>query len=177
MTNLAKQLSILAVSAAIGLTSSAALAGNMKDSGSIDATYAKRDVQPIADADGHVLMLTDAVGTSKNTAGTGYLEGFSIDAREIMDLTQGNGPSQGYVTFSNGGDQQIVKINSTVTTVMKDGHPSTTMKGKWSIVKATGHLAGIQGDGTYAGYFTAEDKFHVDWEGWHSQPQASADTK
>lgn len=177
MMKLTKQLPILAILAVIGLTSTAALAGNMKDSGSMDMTYAKRDMQPIADADGHVLLLTDAVGTSKNTAGTGYLEGFSSDAREIMDLTQGNGPSQGYVTFSNGGDQQIVKINSTVTTVMKDGHPSTTMKGKWSIVKATGHLAGIQGDGTFAGYFTAEDKFHVDWEGWHSQPQASADTK
>jgi hypothetical protein len=154
-----------------------ALAENMKDSGSIDATYAKRDVQPIPDHVGHVLMLTDAVGTSKNTAGTGYLEGFSFDGREIMDLTQGNGPSQGYVTFSKGGDQQIVKISSIVTTIMKDGQPSTTLKGKWSIVKATGHLAGIQGDGTFAGYFTAKDKFHVDWEGWHSQPQANADAQ
>jgi hypothetical protein len=45
------------------------------------------------------------------------------------------------------------------------------------IVKATGGLNGTQGDGTYAGYFTAEDKFHADWEGWHSEPQALATTK
>jgi hypothetical protein len=154
-----------------------ALAGDIKDSGSADATYARRDVQPIADQDGHVLTLTDAIGTSKNTAGTGYLDGFSFDVREIMDLKQGNGPSQGYVVFSNGGDQQIVKIAGVITTIMKDGQPSTTMKGKWSIVKATGHLDGIRGDGTYTGYFTAKDKFHVDWEGRHSQPQASADAQ
>ncbi len=154
-----------------------ALAGNMKDSGSVDATYAKRDVQPIPDQDGHVLTLTDAVGTSKNTAGTAYLDGFSFDAREIMDLKQGNGRSQGYAIFSNGADQQIVKIDSVVSTIMKDGQPSTTMKGKWWIEKATGHLDGIRGDGTFTGYFTAKDKFHVDWEGRHTQAQASADAQ
>ena len=153
------------------------LGGDRKDSGSVDATYAKRDVQPIPDQDGHVLTLTDAIGSSKNTAGTGYLDGFSFDAREIMDLKQGNGSSHGYAIFSNAGDQQIVKIDSVVTTIMKDGQPSTTMKGKWSIVKATGHLDGTRGDGTFTGYFTAKDKFHVDWEGWRSQPQANADAR
>lgn len=159
------------------LVTGAALAGDVRDSGSVDATYAKRDVQPIPDQDGHVLMLTDAVGTSKNTAGTGYLDGFSFDVREIMDLNQGNGASQGYVTFSKGNDQQVVKIDSIITTIMKDGQPSTTMKGKWSIVKATGHLDGVRGDGTFTGYFTTKDKFHVDWEGRHTQAQASADAQ
>ncbi len=177
MKKLAKQLPILAILAVVGLTSSAALAGNMKDSGSMDLTYAKRDVQPIADADGHMLMLSEAVGTDKNTSGSEYLDGFSASIREIVDLSQGNGPEQGYVIFSKGGDQQIVKFNGLINTTMKDGHPNTSMHGKWSIVKAAGGLAGIQGDGTYAGYFTAEDKFHVDWEGWHSQPQSLATTK
>jgi len=149
----------------------------MKESGSLDAIYAKRDMQGIPDQDGHALLLTEAVGSNKNTAGTGYLDGFSASIREMADLAQGNGASQGYVIFSNGNDQEIAKVSGIITTTMKDGHPNTTFKGKWVYVKGTGHLAGTQGDGTYSGYFTAEDKFHVDWEGWHSQPQAMSDTK
>jgi hypothetical protein len=57
---------------------------------------------------------------------------------------------------------------------MKDGHPATSFKGKWSAVKGDGRYAGIRGDGTYEGYFTAEDKFHVDWTGWHSLSETLA---
>jgi hypothetical protein len=47
----------------------------------------------------------------------------------------------------------------------KDGKPNTTMKGSYEIVSATGSLAGTKGAGTYTGYFTAEDKFQVNWDG------------
>lgn len=177
MMKLTKQLPILAILAVVGLTSTAALAGNMKDSGSMDATYAKREVMPIGDQEGHALLQTEAIATAKNTAGSSYLDGFSVSVREIADLVQGNGASQGYVTFTKGDDQEIVKINGMITTVMKDGHPNTSFKGKWVWIKGTGSYAGLQGDGTYAGYFTAEDKFHVDWEGWHAQSQSLATTK
>jgi hypothetical protein len=43
------------------------------------------------------------------------------------------------------------------------------MKGKYVLVGGAGALAGIEGEGTYSGYFTAEDKFHIDWEGSRSQ--------
>ena len=59
---------------------------------------------------------------------------------------------------------QVVKIDGTVTTVMQDGQPKTTFKGNYTIAADEGTL-GINGQGTYSGYFTAEDKFHVDWEG------------
>jgi len=88
---------------------------------------------------------------------------------EIADLRQGKGPHQGYVIYAKGSDRQVVKFDGTVTTTMKDGKPNTTMKGKYVLVNGTGALAGIEGEGTYAGYFTAEDKFHVDWEGSRSQ--------
>ena len=55
MTKLANFLVILSAMAAIGLASSSALADKVKDSGSIDAVYVKRDMQPIPDQDGHVL--------------------------------------------------------------------------------------------------------------------------
>jgi len=178
MTNTVKQLPrLLALVAVMAFSATGAFAGTMTDSGSIDATYAKRDAQPIPDQPGHVLLLTDAVGTNTNTSGSPYLDGFSFDVREIMDLAQGNGRSRGYVTFTKGNTQQIVKINGHVSTVMKDGQPNTTFKGKWTVVKATGSYAGVQGDGTYAGYFTAENKFHVDWQGWHTKLESLADAQ
>ncbi|MEE8192471.1 MAG: hypothetical protein V3T74_06970, partial [Gemmatimonadales bacterium] len=144
-------------------------AGNTKDSGSMDMTYAQRHVIPVGDAEGHILMLTEAVGTHQNTGGTTFLEGFSVTIRELDDLRQGNGPQEGYVIFTNGSDGQVVRFEGMVATVLaEDGTPRTSMKGEWAIIKGSGRYEGIKGDGTYAGYFTAEDKFHVDWEGWHS---------
>ena len=178
MTKLAQSFVILSAVASIGLASTTALAEKVKESGSIDATYVKKDAQPIPDQDGHMLTLSDAQGVSKNTGGTGYLDGFSVNFRDFVDLTQGTGPQQGYVIYAKGSDQQVVKIDGMVTTTMKDGQPNTTFKGKWVVVNAKGALAGIKGEGTYSGHFTAEDKYHVDWEGSRSGAKAaSADSK
>ena len=101
-----------------------------------------------------------------------------VSVREIADLRQGTGAHQGYVIYSKGADQEVVKFGGMVTTTMKDGKPNTAMKGKYSIVSAAGALAGIKGEGTYSGYFTAEDKFHLDWEGNRSgAKEASADLR
>jgi hypothetical protein len=169
MDKFVRSIAILASMAVIGLGSTSALAGKIKESGSFDATYAKRDVQPIPDQEGHILMLSDATATNKDTAGTGFLDGFSANIREIADLSRGTGPSQGYVIYSKGPDQLVVKINANVTTTMKDGQPNTTFKGSWVGVSGMGALAGSEGNGTYSGYFTAEDKYHVDWEGTRSK--------
>jgi len=59
---------------------------------------------------------------------------------------------------------------------MKDGHPNTTMKGDYILVEGTGALSGIKGKGTYSGYFTSPDKFHVSWEG-HRTPSSEAMAK
>ena len=63
--------------------------------------------------------------------------------------------------YAKGSDQQVVKIDGMVTTTMKDGQPNTTFKGKWVVVNAKGALAGIKGEGTYSGQFTAEDNNDV----------------
>jgi hypothetical protein len=163
MTKLANMLVILSAMAAIGFAPTKALADSVKDSGSYDATYTKRDIQPIPDQDGHILMLIEASGTATNPGGP--LDGFSVTERETADLRQGNGPQQGYVIFSKDSDQLIVTFEGAVTTTLKDGRPNTTMKGKYAITSATGALVGSQGEGSYSGYFTAEDKYHIDWEG------------
>src|ERR1700733_13373912 len=131
MTNLRQISASLSVLAFIGLGSQTALAADTEDSGSMDAVYAKREIQPIPDRDGHILMLTEAVGTAKDASGTASVDGFATSIREISDLNQGNGPSKGYVVFSKGSDQEVVKIEGNVTTVMKDGRPSTTVEGHW----------------------------------------------
>lgn len=175
MTKLANIFLIVSTMAAIGLTSPSAFADKIKDSGSFDATLVKRDMQPIPDQDGHALMLSDAAGTSTNPGG--LLDGFPVSVRDIVDLRQGTGPQQGYVIYSRGADQEVVKIDGMVTTTMKKGQPNTTFKGNWVIVSGTGALAGIEGAGTYSGYFSAADKYHVDWEGARSQPKAGVAEK
>ena len=161
-----RSMALIAAMAMIGLSPTGALADKVKDTGGFDGTYAKRDMQPIPDQDGHMLSLTESSGTAVSPGG--LLDGFSVITREIADLRQGNGAQQGYSIFSTGPDQQVVKFEGTVTTTLKDGKPNTTMKGTYSIVSATGALAGSEGAGTYSGYFTAEDKYQVDWDGMRS---------
>ena len=92
---------------------------------------------------------------------------------EIADLRQGNGLHQGYVIYTNGSDQQIFKFDGKVKTTMKEGRPETTMQGKYVSVGGAGSLEGIDAEGTYTGYFTAEDKYHIDWKGTRTQPKDS----
>jgi hypothetical protein len=163
MTKLAQSFVILSALAAIGFAPTIALAESVKDTGGYDATFTKRDMQPIPDQDGHVLILTEASGTA--TSPGDLLDGFSVTERGTADLSQGNGPQRGYVIFSKGSDQLIVRFEGNITTTVKDGKPNTTMKGKYVVVSTSGALAGTQGEGAYSGYFTAEDKFHIDWDG------------
>ena len=112
-------------------------------------------MQPIPDQDSHALILTEAAGTSTNHGG--LLDGFPVSVRDLVDLRQGTGPQQGYVIYSKGADQEVLKIDGMVTTTMKDEQPNTTFKGNWVIVSGAGALSGIEGSGTYTGYFTAAD--------------------
>jgi hypothetical protein len=163
MHTLTRSVALVAALAIVGLGSTNALAEEIKDSGSFDASYTKRDTRPIPDQQGHMLLLTESSGKSTNPGG--LIDGFPTTVLELADLRQGNGPHQGYVIYQKGSDQEVVRFEGQVTTTMKDGHPDTRMKGKYELVGGTGALSGIQGDGTYTGYFTAEDKYHVDWQG------------
>jgi len=152
---------LIAALALFGLSSTNALAESVKDTGGYDAAYTKKDMQPIQD--GHVLTLTEASGSAVSPGNP--LDGFSVTERGTADLSQGNGPQRGYVIFSKDSDQLIVRFEGNITTTMKDEKPNTTMKGNYVVVSASGALAGMQGEGAYSGYFTAEDKFHIDWDG------------
>ena len=93
-------LAVLSAVAAMGFASMSALAESVKDTGSYEANYTKRDMQPIPDQDGHVLMLTETSGTATNPGG--HLDGFSMIQRETADLRQGNGPHQASIRERSG---------------------------------------------------------------------------
>jgi hypothetical protein len=171
-----RSIALIAAVAVIGLGSTGAFADTVKDAGSIDGTYVKRDIQVIPDQEGHMLLLTESTGTSSNSGG--LVDGFSVTVREIADLRQGNGPQQGYVIYTKGSERQVVKIDGTVTTVMQDGQPKTTFKGKYTIAAGEGTL-GIEGAGSYSGYFKSENDYHVDWEGlrWGGKNKAAGLSK
>jgi hypothetical protein len=171
LSKLARSFVILTALSAAGLVTTTALAEKIKDEGSFDVTYVKREALPVPDQEGHALLQTESSGTSSNPGG--LIDGFATTVYEIADLRQGNGQHQGYVIYKKGSDQMVVKFDGAVTTTMKDGQPNTTMKGEYVLVDGAGALASIEGEGTYAGYFTAEDKYHVDWEGSRSQPKDS----
>ncbi len=171
LTKLAQSFVTLTALVAAGLVTTSASADKLKDSGSVDMAYVKYCGQPIPDQDGHMFVFREGEGTSTNKGG--LVDGFSVRFREIADLRQGTGAHQGYVIYSKGSDQRVDRIDGIVTTILKDGQPKITIEGKWVMVNGTGVLAGIEAEGTYAGYFTAEDRFHVDWEGSRSQAKGA----
>ena len=174
MMKLAHMLVIMSAMAAMGFAPTNALAESIKDTGGYNARYTKQDMQLISDQDGHVLMVTKASGIATNPGGP--LDGFSMTEHQIADLRQGNGPQQGYVIFGKGFDPRgkdwlLVRIEGNVTTTLADGQPNTTMKGRYAIVGASGVLAGMQGKGIYSGYFTAKNKYRIDWDGTRTVPK------
>jgi hypothetical protein len=174
LSNFTKSLALLTAISVASLGAMSAAAENLRDTGSFDAAYVKRNVAELPDQKGHVLLLTESSGTSSNAGG--LIDGFATAVYETADLRQGNGPHEGYVVYTKGPDRQVVKFKGKVSTTMKDGHPNTTMKGDYILVEGTGALSGIKGKGTYSGYFTSQDKFHVSWEG-HRTPSSEAMAK
>jgi hypothetical protein len=128
--------------------------------------YAIQKALPVPDAKGHVLMLVETHATNKNTGPTEFMEGAKVVDREIQDLIQGNGPHNGYITFTDHDGEITAKWDGDVkTTLAKDGQPRTTLNGAWAWSKATGRYAEYAGSGTYTGYVPSPDKVYVEWEG------------
>lgn len=134
-------------------------------SGTVTGGYTKQQPVPIANADGNVLMLNEYQGTNKSAGGNSFMDGASVTNQEIAQLFQGNGDEAGYITFSKDDGLTVAKWNGHITTVMKDGNPMTTFKGKWEYASGTGKYAGIKGKGDYNGYFTSQTNYVIDWKG------------
>jgi hypothetical protein len=173
MFSLRAMLGLVALPAVIGAVPMPRLSpvrGDVKIAGTFTMRYATQEKLSIPDGAGHVLLLTEARGTNRNSGPTDFMSGAQVAIREILDLAQGNGASQGYVTLWQAADSTLVKISGRVTTTMSpQGSPRTTFAGTWSYVKGTGQHEGIQGRGTYKGGFTSPTEFTVDWQGEYSK--------
>lgn len=109
-----------------------------------------------------MLQLATVKGTLKSD---GPMNGGSVVNEEVAQLFQGNGDHAGYYTVISADGSTVAKWDGKVTTVMKDGNPMTTFKGKWEYVGGSGKYQNIKGKGDYNGYFTAADAYVVDWKG------------
>ena len=135
-------------------------------SGNYTAIYAMQKALPVPDAKGHVLMLVETQATNKNTGPTDFMEDAKVINREIRDLVQGNGPHNGYITFTDNDGKITAKWDGDVkTTLTKDGQPRTTFNGDWTWSKATGRYAKYTASGTYTGHVPSPDKVYIEWEG------------
>ena len=150
---------------AILTTSLNAYAESGSTSGSSALTYSDRKVTQIPNTQGEMLQLATVKGTLKSD---GPMNGGSVVNEEIAQLFQGNGNHSGYYTVANNDGSTVAKWNGKVTTVMKDGNPMTSFKGKWEYVGGSGRYQNIKGKGHYSGYFTAADAYVVDWKGNYS---------
>lgn len=142
----------------------------VKIAGAFTMTYVKQERLNVPDAAGHVLLLTAAQGTNRNTGPNDFMPGAQVSILETLDLLQGNGSNYGYVTMSSGADSVIDRINGKVTTtVSPQGSPHTAFAGTWTTVKGTGQYDGIKASGTFRGRFSSQTEYTVDWEGEYSK--------
>ena len=171
MHTVMRSIALIAAMAMIGLSPAGALADMVKDSGSLDATFVKREMQPIPDQDGHVLD-PDRSCRNQHQSQADCLTDSQVSVRELVDLRQGNGPQQGYVIYSKGADQ-AGRQDRRHGDDDHEGWPAEhDLQGQLGYRRGAGALTGVEGSGTYTGYFTAADKFHVDWEGTRTEAES-----
>src|SRR5829696_3605452 len=117
--------------------------------GTYTMTYSQRHPIPVPDADGHVVIATEATGQNRSTGPAVFEDGAKVTIIESADMVQGNGPHQGYVVATQNGSVRISRWSGTLKTVMgSDQKPATSFKGTWSSV------SGPKGHGTYKGQIT-----------------------
>jgi hypothetical protein len=135
-------------------------------SGVFTMKYTQQQALPVSDAAGPVLLLNQSAGTNRNTGTSDYMPGGEVINREIAELTQGNGPHQGYITEIKGADTSVARYEGHVTTTLgPDQKPATRFEGKWTKVSGSGKYDGVAGNGTYKGQMLSPTEYTVQWSG------------
>lgn len=128
-------------------------------------TYTKQTPVMINHAVGHMLVASELSCTYEDKSGTGFMAGATGINQEVAQLFQGNGDDLGYMTYTLGDDATVAQWHGHITTVMKDGKPNTTGKGKWEYVGGAGKYQNIKGKGEWSLYFVSQNEFILDWKG------------
>ena len=128
--------------------------------GTYTMTYSQRHPMPVPDADGHVVIATEATGANRSTGPAPFEDGAQVTIVESADMIQGSGSHQGYAVMSLNGNVTVNQWSGKLTTVLGQDHqPATSFKGTWTSVK------GPAGHGTYEGRITGPDSYTVEWAG------------
>ena len=135
--------------------------------GTMTLSYTEQHALPLGDPSEPVLLQNQAKGSNRNTGPTDYMDGAETTSIEIADLIQGNGPHQGYITFSKDAETTRNRWSGRVKTVLAaDGKtPITTFEGTWTKLSGTGRYDGVSGSGRYRGRMLSATEYTVDWEG------------
>ena len=145
-------------------------AGTNEMSGEATMAYTKKEVVPIGDIEGHIIMLGVSSGLNSNTGNWDFMEGATATTHSTADLTKGNGPQVGYFTLSKEGNETVAKFSGTIKTVLsKDKKPITSFSGEWKYIKCAGKYEGCSGEGTYKGHFISENAYTVEYKGTITQ--------
>jgi hypothetical protein len=128
--------------------------------GTYTMTYSQRHPIPVPDADGHLVIATQATGVNRSTGPSPFEDGAEVTIIETADMTQGTGPHQGYAVVSLNGNVRVSRWSGKLTTVIGPDHqPATSFKGTWTSLK------GPAGHGNYEGRITGPDTYTVEWNG------------
>ena len=134
--------------------------------GTFTGKYAEQHPVTVSDQEGHALILGRAQGLNRSTGATSYMDQAQVTNVDFVDLTQGNGAHQGYITFVQGGDTVINQWSGKVTTKLSaDKTPATSFAGTWITTKGTGRYQGATGKGSYKGHFVSQTEYICDWSG------------
>jgi len=150
---------------ALGLCASTSLnvyADSNSCAGSSNMTVEKQSAMQIESADGHMLLLSRDSGPLESE---GLFAGGTAIDQNVNQLHQGNGNGYGYYTVVTDEGTAVAKWKGTVSTVMKDGNPITSFKGKWDFADGSGKFQNIKGGGVYDGYFTSATTRVINWKG------------
>ena len=144
-------------------------------SGVFSMKVGQQQTLPVASPAEPVLLLTQSSGTNRSTGTSAYMDGAVVINRQIADLTQGNGPQQGYITEIHGADTTVTRYQGkVVTTLGADQKPSTRFEGTWSKLSGTGQYEGVTGAGSYKGKMTSPTEYTVEWSGEISTPRTAS---
>ena len=135
-------------------------------SGMAKMTVVKKEVVPVGDTEGHVLVLSEAQGSNTNTGDWVFMDGADCISRTQLDLIKGNGVQNGYFIMSKDGNQTIVKYEGVVKTVLSpENKPLISFKGTWAYYKCSGIYEGCQGQGGYNGKYISEIEYIAEFNG------------
>lgn len=131
---------------ALGFVSSAALAEEMN--GTIDSYVTKVETIPLADAEGHMLMLGERRGVANFDDG----KVAAYHTSYICDVSNGMGPCEGYseLTFM---DKSQAFSKWKLTVGIPEGKKMPALEGTGTWTKGTGAYEGIEGDFSFSGYY------------------------